>query len=206
MTYADRLETLHLLWSHWAAQGRALTEEQWRRSTRLEAWDARSLYAHAAGWPYGFSKLVDRVSDTEPTYESAADLLRELNRPDGAIRRDDKRIAALASQDATTYTTEQLVEQFASAGPKAIDRAQRLGNVVVDYGPAKMRLYEAVSIGVVEATVHLLDLHRALETTPDVPEAGLRHTVWVLSQMAPPVDFIEVATGRSPAPVFPVMT
>jgi hypothetical protein len=78
---------------------------------------------------------------------------------------------------------------------------------VVDYlGLAMLRLEEAVSIGIVEATVHLLDLRRALDLTPDVPAAGLAHTAAVLTEMAPVVDFIEVATGRSTATLFPVLT
>ena len=68
-----------------------------------------------------------------------------------------------------------------------------------------LALEEAVSIGVLEATVHLLDLQRALGVPPDVPAAGVEHTVGLLAEMAPPVDFIEVATGRSSAALFPVL-
>jgi hypothetical protein len=79
--------------------------------------------------------------------------------------------------------------------------------VVVDYfGRALLRLDEAASIGIVEATVHLLDLRRALGQPPDVPVAGLTHTASVLARMAPPVDFIETATGRSTTDLFPVLS
>ena len=45
---------------------------------------------------------------------------------------------------------------------------------MVDYfGRAMLPLSEAISIGILEATVHLLDLQRAL----GVPPAGLEHTV-----------------------------
>jgi hypothetical protein len=57
-----------------------------------------------------------------------------------------------------------------------------------------------------EATVHLLDLQRALGRPPDVPADGLAHTTAVLAAMAPPVDFIEAATGRTTADLFPVLT
>lgn len=57
-----------------------------------------------------------------------------------------------------------------------------------------------------EATVHLLDLQRALGQPPDVPAAGLTHTAAVLVEMAPPVDFIETATGRSTTGLFPVLS
>jgi hypothetical protein len=63
-----------------------------------------------------------------------------------------------------------------------------------------------VSIGVVEATVHLLDVLRALDRTPGVPEAGLAHTAEVIAAIAPPIDFIEAATGRASTDLFPVMS
>jgi hypothetical protein len=91
-------------------------------------------------------------------------------------------------------------------GPQAIAAARELGPVVVDYfGRAMLALDEAVSIGILEATVHLLDLQCALEVPPDVPRAGLEHTVGVLAEMMPPVDFIELATGRSEVALFPVL-
>ena len=99
-----------------------------------------------------------------------------------------------------------LIEQFEVTGPDAIATARRLGPVVVDYfGQAMLPLEEAVSVGILEATVHLLDLQRALGVPPDVPPAGLGHTVGLLAEMTPPVDFIELATGRSEVAVFPVL-
>jgi hypothetical protein len=69
-----------------------------------------------------------------------------------------------------------------------------------------MRLDEVPNIGILEATVHLLGLRRALDLPPDVPAGGLAHAAAVLAEMAPPVDFIEVATGRSTVELFPVLT
>jgi hypothetical protein len=43
MMIEDRLTTLDTLWSVWAEHGRAMTDEQWGRSTRLGTWDVRSL-------------------------------------------------------------------------------------------------------------------------------------------------------------------
>jgi len=116
------------------------------------------------------------------------------------------RVAAAAREDAAAYTPAQLIEPFSVTGPQTITRARELGSVVVDYfGRAMLALDEAVSIGILEATVHLLDLQRALEVPPDVPGAGLEHTVGLLAEMAAPVDFIELATGRSQVAVFPVL-
>jgi uncharacterized protein (TIGR03083 family) len=207
MTLDDRLTTLAALWSVWAAQGRVMTDEQWRRPTRLGDWDVRSLYAHAGSWPSGLSRLIGRVRDTEPTHTTAAALLLEFNAPGGVAHSARNVVAAAAREDAAAYPTAQMVEQFAGTGPGAIAAARQLGPVVVEYfGRALLRLDEAVSIGILEATVHLLDLQRALGQAPDVPAAGLAHTAAVLVEMAPPVELIEAATGRGPTDLFPVLT
>jgi uncharacterized protein (TIGR03083 family) len=202
----DRLTTLARLWTAWSRQGRALSAEQWDRPTRLGDWTVHMLYAHAAGWPVGFSRLVGMVRDTEPTHATAAALLRDFNRPGGIATSDAGDVAARARETASARTSAELIEQFATTGPQAIATARRLGRVVVDYfGRALLPLEEAASIGILEATVHLLDLQRALGAPPDLPAAGVEHTVALLAQMAPPVDFIELATGRSRATVFPVL-
>jgi uncharacterized protein (TIGR03083 family) len=206
MTPDDRLATLGLLWAAWEHQGRGLSAGQWQQPTRLGDWTVRMLYAHAASWPVGFAHLVGQVRQVAPTHASAAELLGEFNRPGGIATSQADRVAAAAREDAATYTLAQMIEPFSVTGPEAIATARQLGSVVVDYfGRAMLPLAEAVSIGILEATVHLLDLQRALEVPPDVPPAGLEHTVELLATMAPPVDFIELATGRSRVAVFPVL-
>jgi uncharacterized protein (TIGR03083 family) len=206
MTREDRLTTLGLLWAAWEQQGRALSAEQWQQPTRLGDWTVRMLYAHAAGWPFGFSHLVGQVREVATTHASAAALLSDFNRPGGIATSQADRVAAAAREDAATYTPAQMIEQFAVTGPQAIATARQLGPVVVDYfGRAMLPLTEAVSIGILEATVHLLDLQRALGVRPDVPPAGLAHTAGLLAELAPPVDFIELATGRSQVALFPVL-
>jgi hypothetical protein len=207
MSIDDRLSTLDALWQVWATIGAGLSDEDWQRPTRLDDWDVRSLWAHAASWPFGFSVLVGRVTDAAPTHATAADLLAEFNAPDGIANTTRDRVAANGREDAAKYTAEQMVGQFAATGPQAIAVARDLGPVVIDYfGRAVLRLEEAVSIGIIEATVHLLDLQRALAREPDVPAAGLAHTAAVLAQIAPAVDFIESATGRASTDLFPVMS
>jgi uncharacterized protein (TIGR03083 family) len=206
MTPEDRLTALGLLWAAWEHQGRGLAADQWQQPTRLGDWTVRMLYAHAASWPVGFAHLVGQVRQVAPTYASAAELLGEFNQPGGIATRQADRVAAAAREDAAAYTPAQLIEPFAVTGPQAIARARELGSVVVDYfGRAMLALDEAVSIGILEATVHLLDLQRALEVPPDVLGAGLEHTVGLLATMTPPVDFIELATGRSQVALFPVL-
>ena len=207
MTIDDLLATCEALWSAWAERGRTMTEEQWRRPTRLGDWDVRSLYAHAAMWPATLTSLVERVRDAEPAAPTAAALLRYFNAPGGIAHSMRERTATNAREEAARQSTAQLVEQFAVTGPQAIAAARRLGSVVVDYFGALMPLPEAVSIGVVEATVHLLDLLDALDQpAAEVPAAGLAHTVAVLVQMAPPVDLIEAATGRGRVELFPLLS
>ena len=207
MMLEERLTTLDTLWSVWAEHGQAMTDEQWLLPTRLGTWDVRSLYAHAASWPFAFSSLVHQVGDAEPTHATAAALLGAFNAPDGAANRFRDWNAASAREDAAKYSTAQMVEQFTGTGPQAIAAARRRGPVTVDYyGQAVLRLDEVVSIGILEATVHLLDLQRALGRPPDVPAGGLAHTAVLLAEMAPPVEFIEAATGRSASDVFPVLT
>jgi uncharacterized protein (TIGR03083 family) len=207
MTIDDRLTTLDTLWSRWAQQGRAMTDEQWGRPTRLGAWDVRSLYAHAALWPLLLTGLVDQVRDAEPTHAGAAALLSDFNAPDGVAHRQRDRTAAGARDDAAKHGPADLVDRFAGIGPRAIMVARERGPVAVDYfGQAILRLDEAVGIAVLEATVHLIDLHRALDQAPDLPAGALAQTAALLAEMAPPVDFIEAATGRRPADLFPVLT
>ena len=209
MTFDDRLDTLGELWSVWAQCGRAMTGEQWARPTRLGTWEVRSLYAHAGSWPFAYlPALVGQVRDAEPTHATAAALLRAFNAPDGVAHGMRDWVADGARKDAAKYSDAELVAQFAEAGPRAITTARGLGPAVaVDYfGQAILRLDEAVSIGVMEATVHLLDLLHALGRPPDVPAGGLAHTAELLAEMAPPVDFIEAATGRGAAAPFPVLS
>lgn len=206
MTSDDRLNTLDALWSVWAEHGQAMTDEQWRQPTRLGDWDVRSLYAHAASWPATLATLTDRVRNAEPAVPTAAALLRYFNAPDRIAHTTRDKVASDAREDAAKYSAAQLIERFAVTGPRAIAAARQLGSVVIDYFGALMRLDEAVSIGILEATAHLLDLQRALGRPAEVPADGLSHTVAVLVQMAPPIDFIEVATGRSTTGLFPILS
>jgi len=129
MSIDDRLTTLDALWSVWAATGKDLTDADWHRPTRLEGWDLRALWAHSAGWPFGFSILVGRVTDAAPTHDTAAALLAEFNVPDGIANTTRDRVAEAGRDDANRYTVDQLVDQFATTGPQAIAQARGLGEV-----------------------------------------------------------------------------
>src|SRR3954454_16004433 len=126
----DRLTTCGALWSAWAERGRAMTDEQWRRPTRLGNWDVRSFYAHAAMWPARLAALAERVRDGEPAGPTAAALLRDFHAPDGIAHRMREQTATRASEEAARQSTAQMVEQFAVTAPQAIAGARRLGSVV----------------------------------------------------------------------------
>ncbi|MFC7529619.1 maleylpyruvate isomerase family mycothiol-dependent enzyme [Actinoplanes sp. GCM10030250] len=198
---------LESLWEIWTGHGRTMTEEQWKLPTRLGDWNVRSLYAHVAAWPHGLAAVAGQVRAAEPTHPRAADLLRQFNTPGGVADSGRERVAANARSDADRYSTDQMIESFSGTGQRALATARGLGPVVVDYfGLGLLPIDEVISIGVVESTVHLLDLRRALGLPVDLPAEALEHTAAVLAQMAPPVAFIEAATGRGSADLFPVLS
>ncbi|WP_127500744.1 maleylpyruvate isomerase N-terminal domain-containing protein [Actinoplanes solisilvae] len=189
----SRAATLASLWETWAAHGAALSEPQWPLPTRLVPWTVRDLFGHTSSWPHGLAYVVTQVRDAPPTHATAGELLREFNAPGGVAHVARAATADRAVADAAQHTPAELVDAFATVGPRALVTVRGLGDVVIDYfGLARLRLDEVLSIGIVEATVHLLDLQRALDVEPSVPAAALEHTVAVLS----PVAVIEAATGR----------
>src|SRR4051812_18020341 len=99
MMIEDGLTTLDALWAVWAEHGRAMTDEQWGLPTRLGTWDVRSLYAHAASWPFAFPSLSGAVREAKPTHPTAAALLRDFNAPDGVASRLRDWSAAKARED-----------------------------------------------------------------------------------------------------------
>ncbi|MBU2665359.1 maleylpyruvate isomerase family mycothiol-dependent enzyme [Actinoplanes bogorensis] len=199
-------DTLGSLWSVWASYGSSLTPAQWETPTRLEPWTVRALFAHTAQWPHWLTHLVTRTRDTPPTFATTADLLRSFNAPGGVAGSARTQVSGQAVDDAAKFTPEQMTEAFAVVGPPALDAARALGDdVVIDYfGMGQIPLAEMLGIGIVEATVHLLDLERALGVEPAVPAEGLARTSSVLAAMATPVDVIEGLTGRTP--FTPVLT
>ncbi|MCU1683205.1 MAG: hypothetical protein JWQ81_3944 [Amycolatopsis sp.] len=72
-------------------------------------------------------------------------------------------------------------------------------------GDAVVFAVEALRIVLLEATVHLLDVQRALGRAPIVPEAALDETARLLVEVAPAVEFIEAATGRSSSSPLPIL-
>lgn len=204
-SYAARVDALEQTWSEWARIGSELTEPDWRRPTRCAPWQVAQLYAHHSSFPVVLASPT--TTDQSATPINAADVLRRFNAPGGEAHTMAPAVAERAATVSAEHPPAELVERFTSTGPRAIatlrsaDPAQPMpwvDNVVT--------LAEAVRIAVLEATVHLLDLERALDRTPTVPDIALRETARLLAEIAPAIEFIESATGRAPAmPPLPVI-
>jgi hypothetical protein len=106
-------------------------------------------------------------------------------------------------------STDELVAQFTTVAPQAIDRLREadLERTVHYGGFAVVPAREALRIFVMEGVVHYFDIAAALDRDMPGPMAGeaLKVTIRLLAETADPVALIDAATGRGDAPVFPVM-
>jgi hypothetical protein len=110
-------------------------------------------------------------------------------------------------QEAARHTRAELVGRFVTHGPGAVGHlGAGTPELVISWvGVAVLPLVEALRVVLLEATVHLLDVLRALDLPPDLPPAAMTDTALLLAEMAPPLDFIETATGRSTTSPLPVL-
>jgi uncharacterized protein (TIGR03083 family) len=202
-----RCDELDEMWATWAATLRTLSATEWSRPTRLPGWDVTALVAHHSMFPAsGVPTMLQRRTDDAPTMGSAAELLGRFNEPGGAATRLAGAVEEQARNVAGTMTAADLVRRFTEVAPATIAAVRDAGPIVVDYfGHAKLALRDALTLAVLEATVHLLDLLRALDRPPDVPVAGLHTTVVLLAELAPEVEFVEAATGRVAANPLPIL-
>lgn len=204
-SYTARVDALDQTWSEWARVGSELIGEDWHRPTRCAPWQVAQLYPHHSSFPAVLASPATSDEKTSPV--GAAHVLRGFNAPGGEAHTMASAVAERATTASTKHTPAELVEQFAVNGPRAIAtlRAAEPAQPVpwVDY---VMPLAEVVRIALLEATVHLLDLQRALGQPPTIPDVALRETATLLAEIAPAVEFIESATGRAPAaPPLPVI-
>jgi hypothetical protein len=139
---------------------------------------------------------------------TAVQLLRQFNTPTGVATTMAATIADNAVIEAAQHRRAELVERFTVHGPRAIEGLRTTAATTVGPWPQSgvvITLVEALRIVVLEATVHLLDIQRALGHCPAVPVAALRDTAQLLAELAPAVELIEAATGRSTHCPFPVL-
>jgi uncharacterized protein (TIGR03083 family) len=208
IVYAGRLEALEQTWQVWAELGRKMTEPQWSSPTRCPGWDVAALYAHHSGFPVALS--APPPPPARPTGEpiTAVEVLRRFNAPGGAASTLAQAVADQAVTQAAQHDRGELVDRFRVLAPRVVDRLRTAqADLVVPWPAAEagITLVETLRIVLMEATVHLLDLQRALELAPDVPAAPLGSTVRLLAEVAPAVELIEAATGRSATSPLPVL-
>ncbi|MGA5822381.1 maleylpyruvate isomerase N-terminal domain-containing protein [Kitasatospora sp. NPDC094028] len=193
-------------WASWAERGAALDAEGWSRPTRLPGWTVRELYAHVAPVPEMFTGLRAAVLDGPAAVTGGAGILRAYNRPGGIAHTAADQVAEAAKQTAEAAEPAVLLARFGVEGPAALAEMADLAPEAVVAHP----LLGSVTVGalgevaLMEATVHLLDLIAAIGG-PLPADAALAFTRALLAEVADPVEFIEAATGRSPAAVLPVI-
>ena len=206
--YRGRVDALAQTWQVWARLGASLTEAQWTTQTRCPGWDVAAAYAHHSASPRDLDAPmpVSGVEDGEPV--TASEILRGFNAPEGIAHTTAEAIADRDVEDAARHSRQDLVERFSEHGPSAVKRLRQVDPRLVIHWPGAIEVVtaaEALRIVLLEATVHLLDVQRALGRDPDVPAAALAETVRLLAELAPAVELIETATGRSARSPFPVL-
>jgi uncharacterized protein (TIGR03083 family) len=207
--YRTRLDALGESWRAWGELGESLTDAQWSTPTRCTGWNVAAVYAHHSVFPLVMSEpppLVDAAAAGQPL--TAAEILRRFNSPGGVAHSMAETVAEVAITDVGRHTRRELVERFAQAGPPVIHRLRAAQPRLVLPWPASggvTTLVEALRIVLMEATVHLLDIQRALHYPPAVPDLALADTARLLAEVASAVEFIEAATGRSTDSPLPVL-
>ena len=206
--FAERGAMLAEAWQWWATTLTELDAAAWQRETRLPGWDVAALSAHASLLVRGLSVLSSQPLDTEPAVRSACDMLRGLNTPGGVATTFADGIAEMARRHAASMQPDGLVVAFTMTAPQVIANLELSGPIVIEYfGNGTFPIAEAMSIAVLEAVVHGLDLCAAVDwPASSIPPSPMAHTVGLLASMAEPVSFIEAATGRTSTPVLPVLS
>ncbi len=203
--YDVRLGALARTWRIWASTGTALTDAQWRQPTRCGRWDVRALYAHHSGFPAALAALPQAAAPSAKLV-TASDVLRAFNAPDGVAVVKADVIAGHALSQAAENPAELFVDRLGVGGLAAVEVLRTADPAApVPWATFAVTLNEVLRIAVMEASVHLLDLQRALGQPPEVPEDALAVTVRLLADVAPAVEFIEAAAGRTETMPLPVI-
>ena len=204
---SERCDVLGKTWVWWATTLTDLDAPSWSGETRLPGWDVAALAAHATLLIRGLGFLASRPLDVEPAIPTAVDMLRRFNEPGGVATTSAEVVADMARRHAESMSPDELVAMFAVTGPEVVARVEAAGPIVVDYfGNGPVPIVEALSIAVLEAVVHGLDLCAATgASSSSIPVAAVAHTVGLLAAIADPAAFIDAATGRGPTDVLPVM-
>lgn len=202
----DAPDTLGACWQAWKAVGHDLSEADWQLPTRLGSWSVAALYAHHSAWPGGLARMLEGAAPGDPDLDRAAEVVRAFHRAGGIASEMAHQIEAGALRDASATPTAQLVARFDAGGEALAAARVRLDHVLDYYGAGRLRVSEVLALGVLESTVHLLDLLAALDRPPELPAGAASITKQILSDAAPDVELIEAAAGRRPDAPFPVLS
>lgn len=208
-SYSDRLDALEQTWQVWSQLGGSLSKRQWSAASRCTGWDVACLYAHHSQFLLALSAPPPHAPEVSGQPQSAVQVLRAFNAPGGAASAAAPAVADQAAREAAQHEPAELAERFTRLGPVVIRRLRTASpDLVVPWPPAPsgVLLSEGLRIILMEATVHLLDVQRALGQPPALPDAALAHTASLLADVAPGIELIEAATGRSAASPFPVLS
>ncbi len=206
--YRYRLDALEQTWDIWGRLGESLTEEQWSTPSRCPGWDVAALYAHYSRFPLDMSTPPQAADGPVGERLMAAELVKRFNAPNGVAQAMAGKVADGAVAEAAAHTRRELFDRFVVYGPRALQILRSTEPTLVVRWPTSddvITVVEGLRVVLMEATVHLLDVQRALDHPPEVPPEALRDTVQLLAEIAPPVDFIEAATGRSTHSPLPVL-
>ncbi len=189
--YPDRLDALERTWQAWSQLGGSLSEPRWPAPSRCPGWDVACLCARHSQLLLALGAAPPPAPEVPGPPQSAAPA-----------------VADQAAREAARREPAALAGRFTRLGPVAIRRLRAAGpDLVVPWPPAPsgVTLGEGLRIMLMEATVHLLDVQRALGHPPALPGTALAHTASLLAEVAPGVELIEAATGRSATSPFPVL-
>jgi uncharacterized protein (TIGR03083 family) len=202
----DRCELLEQAWRWWGDAVAALDTDAWQRSTRLPDWNIGALVAHHAMFVSLLGFVASQPLGDPPTVLSARDMLRRFNEPDGVATTAAGVVSQIAQQQAAERSAAEFVSMFRETAPEVLANVRAAGPIVVEYlGNGAFPLTEVLSIGLLEAVVHGLDLRAAVDELPALPEVTMAFATDLLASMADPMEFIEAATGRRSDPVLPVL-
>lgn len=202
------IAVLGSLWRAWGEAVADLDDGEWTTPTRCEGWDVAALTAHVSQGVGGLAALVRARRTDDPVEHADAPALLRALKPDAEVADAlAGKAARQAVDDAAATGSAGLVARFLDDGPGVIEEAAAVGGAAaVEYfRRGTTTVTAATVVRVVEATVHWLDLADALGLDADaLPPAALSITSDFLVALTGPVTFVEIATGRRPATVFPV--
>ena len=204
------VDSLEQVWRAWAELGSGLDEQGWNTPTRLDGWAVRDVYAHYGPALTGGLAAVEGPEARAPlTHATAADVLREFQRPGGVAHTMADQLRDTAAEQARAMSADELLRPFTETAPKLAEalRGSSLDRRVDYGGAAVLTAREALRIVLLEGVVHYLDLAAALDLPAPGPVGGrpLGDTAHLLADLADPLEFVEAATGRRPAQVLPVL-